>query len=55
MARCGTQENNWWGGEGMDPSWPRSDTVEVVVLVVWRAEAGSWYGWGHAVAVAVCE
>ena len=20
MAHCGTQENYWWGGEGMDPS-----------------------------------
>jgi len=39
----------------MDPSQPRSDTVEVVVLVGSSAEAGSWCGWGHAVAVAVCE
>jgi len=54
MARCGTQENQWWGGKGMDPSQPRSDTVEVVVLVGWSAEARGWYGWGLAVAVSVC-
>jgi len=54
MARCGTQEYYWWGGEGMDPSLPRSDTVEAVVLLGWSAEAGGWYGRGHAVVVALC-
>ena len=37
------------------PDEPRSDTIEVVVLVGWSAEAASWYGPSHAEAAAVCE